>query len=123
MILDLFKDVINLIHNYSCHKLYGSTAYVLCLIRTTVRFKFSLMISSSLKVLLLVQSSELFILVQELRKFLTVLCPVLLEAFDGSRLALEKLFVELLEGFDFIFVFFDHNYDIVIYIAVSPSIG
>ena len=124
LIFDLFKNGINLIiHNYSCHKLYGSTAYVLCLIWTTVRLKFSLMISCSLKfslviscslqALLLVQFSELFILVQELRKFLTVLCPVLLETFYGSRLALDKLFVKLLEGFDFVFVFFNHDVGII----------
>lgn len=88
-------------------KLYRTIAYVLCL---TSRFELSLMIASGSEhiVLLLVQSAKLFILVQELRKLLTVFCPVLLEAFNGSRLTLEKLFAELLKRFDSVFVFFNH---------------
>ena len=68
----------------------------------------------SLNVLLLVQFSKLFVLIQELRKFLVVLCPVLLEAFNGSRLTLDEFFAELLEGFDSVFIFFNHNYSITI---------
>lgn len=68
------------------------------------------MIASSSKhsfILLLIKLGKLFVLVQELRKLLAVLCPVFLEAFYGSRLALEEFFLELLEGFDFIRIF--HN--------------
>lgn len=71
-------------------------------------------------VLLLIQSAKLFVLVQELRQFLTVFRPVLLETLYGSRLALKKLSLELLKRFDSVFVFFDHIFSILI---LTPGIS